>query len=139
VKIEAEDSRRDPSHREEAGHELSDLRPGYVGVFAIGLAIVIGAAVIITSLLMQYQAVEHARQQTPVPPLAGERQATPRPRLQVDAPNELRQMRQAEEAVLNSYGWVDKSAGIVRIPVDRAMEILSKKGLPSRKQEEKRQ
>ena len=136
--MQAEESRRDSSHREEVGHELSDLKPGYVGVFAIGLAIVIGAAAIITSLFMQYRTVEHARQQTPVPSLAGERQATPQPRLQVDAPNELRQMRQAEEAVLNSYGWVDKDAGIVRIPVDRAMEILSKKGLPSRKQEEKK-
>ena len=45
-------------------------------------------------------------------------------------------MRAAEEAALNSYGWVDKDAGIVKIPVDRAMEILAKKGLPARKQEE---
>ena len=43
---------------------------------------------------------------------------------------------QAEEAALNSYGWVDKDAGIVKIPVDRAMEILAKKGLPARKQRE---
>ena len=137
--MQAENSRRDPGHREDVGHELSDLKPGYVGVFAIALALVIGAAVIITSLLMQYRTVEHARQQIPVPPLAQERQATPQPRLQVEAPNELRQMRRAEEAVLNSYGWVDKDAGIVRIPVERAMEILSKKGLPSRKQEEKKE
>jgi hypothetical protein len=46
-------------------------------------------------------------------------------------------MRAAEDAALDSYGWVDKDAGIVRIPVDRAMEILAKKGLPSRKQEKK--
>ena len=51
--------------------------------------------------------------------------------------NELRQMRAAEEAVLNSYGWVDKDSGRVRIPIERAMEILAKKGLPARKQEEK--
>jgi hypothetical protein len=61
----------------------------------------------------------------------------PEPRLQVDAPNELRQMRAAEEATLNSYGWVDKEAGVVKIPVERAMEILAKKGLPARKQEAK--
>jgi hypothetical protein len=57
--------------------------------------------------------------------------------LQGDAPKELRQMRAAEEAALNSYGWVDKDAGIVKIPVDRAMEILAKKGLLARKQEQK--
>ncbi|HXV81820.1 MAG TPA: hypothetical protein VEG60_18215 [Candidatus Binatia bacterium] len=135
--MQAEDSHRDGT-REAAGHELSDLRPGYVGVFAIAIAIVIGAAVVITSLLMNYRAVQHARRDAPVPPLAREREATPQLRLQVDAPGELRQMRQAEEAVLTSYGWVDKDAGIVRIPVDRAMEILAKKGLPARKREEKK-
>ena len=63
--------------------------------------------------------------------------STPEPRLQVDASKELRQMRAAEDAALSSYGWVDKDAGIVKIPVDRAMEILAKKGLPARKQEQK--
>jgi hypothetical protein len=57
--------------------------------------------------------------------------------LQIDAHNELRQMRVAEDAMLNSYGWVDKDSGRVRIPIERAMEILAKKGLPARKQEEK--
>ena len=57
----------------------------------------------------------------------------PEPRLQVDAPNELRQMRAAEEAALNSYGWVDKEAGVVKIPVDRAMEILAEERLAGTK------
>jgi hypothetical protein len=57
--------------------------------------------------------------------------------LQIDAHNELRQMRAAEEAALNSYGWVDKESGRVRIPIERAMDILAEKGLPARKQEEK--
>jgi hypothetical protein len=86
---------------------------------------------------MRYRAFQHVRQEIPVPRLAREREATPGTPLQVDAPNELRRMRAAEQAALNSYGWVDKEAGIVRIPVDRAMEILAKKGLPARKQEEK--
>ena len=46
-------------------------------------------------------------------------------------------MRMAEDAALNSYGWVDKSSGSVRIPIERAMEILAKKGWPARKQEKR--
>ena len=131
------DLRRDTTIDPPVGHELSDLRPGYIALFGIALTAVIVAAAVITSLLIHFKAAEHSRQETPVPRLAQEREATPGPRLQVDANKDLRQMRAGEEAVLNSYGWVDKDAGIVKIPVDRAMEILAKKGLPARKQEQK--
>ena len=131
------DLRRDTTIDPPVGHELSDLTPGYIALFGIALTAVIVAAVVITSLLIHFKAAEHSRQETPVPRLAQEREATPGPRLQVDANKDLRQMRAGEEAVLNSYGWVDKDAGIVKIPVDRAMEILAKKGLPARKQEQK--
>jgi hypothetical protein len=120
-----------------AGHELSDLRPGYVAFFGIGLFVVLVISVAIASLIIHYKTVQHARRDTPIPRLAGEREAMPDRRLQIDAPNELRQLRAAEETALNSYGWVDKDAGIAKIPVKRAMEILAEKGLPARKQEQK--
>jgi hypothetical protein len=131
------DLRREPRTDLQASYELSDLRPGYVAFFGIGLAVVLVIAVVTASLIVHYKTVQHARQDTPIPRLAREREAMPEPRLQVAAPNELRQLRAAEEAALNSYGWVDKDTGIVKIPVDRAMEILAKKDLPARKQEQK--
>jgi len=131
------DLRRDTAIDPPVGHELSDLKPGYIALFGIALTAVIVAAAVITSLLIHFKAAEHSRQETPVPRLAQEREATPGPRLQVDANKDLRQMRAGEEAVLNSYDWVDKDAGIVRIPIQRAMEILTKQGLPARKQEQK--
>jgi hypothetical protein len=131
------DLHREPGADLPAGHELSDLRPGYVAFFGIGLLVVLVMSVAIASLIIHYKTVRHARLDTPIPRLAGEREAMPEPRLQIDAPNELRQLRTAEETALNSYGWVNKDAGIVKIPVDRAMEILARKGLPARKQEEK--
>jgi hypothetical protein len=54
----------------------------------------------------------------------------PRPRLQESPPVELVDMMREERARISSYGWIDKKAGIARIPVDRAMEILAQKGLP---------
>jgi len=131
------DLHREPRTDLQASYELSDLRPGYIAFFGIGLSVVLGISVVIASLIVHYKTVQHARQDTPIPRLAREREAMPEPRLQVDAPNELRQLRAAEEATLNSYGWVDKDGGIVKIPVDRAMEILAKKELPARKQKEK--
>ena len=39
-----------------------------------------------------------------------------------------------EERTLYSYGWVDERAGIVRIPIERAMDLLVQRGLPLRSQ-----
>jgi hypothetical protein len=131
------DLQRDQRADLPTGYELSDLKPGAIALFVLGLVIAVALAVIITTLFVNYSALQHARREAPVPRLAGERETTPGARLQVDAQKELRQMRAAEDTALNSYGWVDKDAGIVRIPIDRAMEILAKKGLPARKQGEK--
>jgi hypothetical protein len=60
------------------------------------------------------------------------RELPPQPRLQVNAPAELYEFRRQEEQMLNSYGWVNKNAGTVRIPINQAMDILVKRGLPTR-------
>lgn len=54
------------------------------------------------------------------------------PRLQPDPHVVLVAMRREEDSILTSYGWVDRDSGIVRLPVERAMEMLAQKGLPSR-------
>jgi hypothetical protein len=56
----------------------------------------------------------------------------PAPRLQVNAQEDLRDYLQQQKQTLNSYGWVDQSAGVVRIPIDRAMDLVIQKGLPTR-------
>lgn len=38
----------------------------------------------------------------------------------------LAEMRANEADLLGTYGWVDQSAGIVRVPVGRAMELIVK-------------
>ena len=47
---------------------------------------------------------------------------------------EINDFRMQEEQTLNSYGWVDQQAGVVRIPIDRAMQLLAQRGLPTRPQ-----
>ena len=34
---------------------------------------------------------------------------------------------ESEEQQLQSYGWIDKSTGVVRIPIDRAMQLMVEK------------
>jgi hypothetical protein len=44
-------------------------------------------------------------------------------------------MRVAEEDRLNSYGWVDEGGRVVHIPIDKAIDALIEKGLPTRTSE----
>ncbi len=41
-------------------------------------------------------------------------------------------MREEEDALLNTYGWVDPQRGIVRIPIEQAMALVVQQGLPVR-------
>lgn len=54
------------------------------------------------------------------------------PRLQVSAPADYQAFRLREESELNSYGWVNRSSGIVRIPITQAMDLVLREGLPTR-------
>jgi hypothetical protein len=56
----------------------------------------------------------------------------PPPRLQVSASAELQAFRANEEAKLHSYGWIDRTAGVVRIPIEQAMDAVVSNGLPAR-------
>jgi hypothetical protein len=58
-------------------------------------------------------------------------QSFPLPRLQTDDGNQdLADLRERENLLLDHYSWVNEKAGQVRIPIERAMELLAKQGLP---------
>jgi len=54
----------------------------------------------------------------------------PQPRLQVAPSLDLRKKRAQAELLLNSYGWVDKQAGVIHIPIEQAMKQVAQRGLP---------
>jgi hypothetical protein len=54
------------------------------------------------------------------------------PRLQVSPPLDLQNFQSQEELKLNTYGWINHTAGIVRLPIQRAMELILQEGLPTR-------
>jgi hypothetical protein len=58
----------------------------------------------------------------------------PTPQLEIDDRTQLNKVRLYEENTLSTYDYVDKNAGTVRIPIDRAMDLLVQKGLPTRTQ-----
>ncbi|MCZ6507921.1 MAG: hypothetical protein O7A04_07740, partial [Acidobacteria bacterium] len=49
----------------------------------------------------------------------------PRPRLQSDPASEMEDLRAGADTILHTSGWVDEAAGIARIPIDRAIELMA--------------
>jgi hypothetical protein len=103
-----------------------------VVIFGAVLAGVTALILLGLGWLFQAFSTRLAQQDMPPSPLAQTRpHIPPQPRLQVAPVQELQQMRAAEEALLHSYGWSDQAAGIVHIPIDRAMTLLVERGLPA--------
>ena len=50
----------------------------------------------------------------------------------MNEPVNLQALRKKEQDALTTYGWVDQHAGVVRIPMERAKDLLLERGLPVR-------
>jgi hypothetical protein len=114
------------------GHEQSDAHPRPIAVFEVGLLawIVISAALM--AGLFYYFTAREAKRDTGGSPLAETRTVAPGPRLQTTPSGDLEAMRASDEERLNRYGWVSEEQGVVRIPIERAMDIVAARGLPTR-------
>jgi len=118
----------------EVRHEKSDVN--IIGVFAFGAGLTVLASIVclLIFVLFRYFEVREATRVAPAYPLAVAREnaVPPEPRLQTNPREDLAELRAKEDQVLTSYGWVDKNAGVVRIPIDEAMKLTLQRGLPAR-------
>lgn len=119
----------------EKKYETQDFSARAMRLFAIGLAVLaVFTLLAMAGVLSLFSrgdiemAVKAPRSGETAP--AGESmQAAAEPRLQVSPARDLQEMRALEDAQLRGYGWVDKQAGIAAIPIERAMELIARRGL----------
>jgi hypothetical protein len=115
------------------GHERRDANVrslALFGVFMLGTLIVVcvgrwGVVVYV------------AGHQTLGPPASPFAQGRPmpapgQPLLQAAPRQDLLHAVEQQQQLLTTYGWVDQKAGVVRVPIDRAMDLLLQRGLPVR-------
>ena len=117
-------------------HETSDVNIGGIFGFAFGL-LMTGVAIhlFVWWLFLLFVAREAPRVMPDFPLAAGqESRVPPEPRLQINPRQDLRDLRSAEDTMLTGYGWVDKNAGIARIPIGEAMKLMVERGLPARQE-----
>ena len=90
-------------------------------VISIAVGFLIFVAACLAGLFLYFSDVIGARK-----PLKLE--AFPAPQLQRTPLSDLKMLQQKERAQLQGYAWVDKEQGIVRIPIERAMQIVAARG-----------
>jgi hypothetical protein len=109
-----------------------DIPLGVILKFGIGLALLVVVTFWGAKHFLHGLSRTAADQDQPVSEFALERVVPPEPRLQVDEQRTLEEQRALEQKTLETYGWVDKANGIVRIPMDRAIDLIAERGLPAR-------
>jgi hypothetical protein len=140
----SEEKLRHEHGNQDIGFEREDLSARGVFAFLIALALIGVLVHFILNGMYGYLDAYEKRNQPTQNPLnqkstadvrvitPGDVMRFPQPRLETDERTEINGFRLHEEQQLNSYGWVDQSAGIVHIPIDRAMQLLTQRGLPTR-------
>ncbi|MGI8437019.1 MAG: hypothetical protein ACR2NX_08980 [Chthoniobacterales bacterium] len=114
------------------GHETRDVSVRLVAWFAVGLAL----SLVLISFAVSglFRAFEHNHPSPDAPSRIAlhPHMLAPAPQLQSKVSADLLKFEAAEEAKLHSYGWIDKQAGVIRIPIERAMDLIVERGLPTR-------
>jgi len=135
------------NHQNGGGFEREDLGVRPIFGFLISL-VVLGPLVYygIWGMFYFMDAYERKHQHTKSPMVQAEqdpREAStsktaakiqrlfPEPRLDDDERTEINDFRYQQDETLSSYGWVDQSGGVVRVPIDRAMQLIAQRGLPT--------
>jgi hypothetical protein len=114
-------------------HTDIDTSIGYKFAAWLTMAMLISAAIVYGTFWFfegQTRASDAAVQKYPL--AVGQEHAPPGPNLQTQPFKDVYLLRKGEAEKLESYGWVDKEAGIARIPIERAMELTAERGLPAR-------
>ncbi|HEX4067962.1 MAG TPA: hypothetical protein VHZ09_18220 [Acidobacteriaceae bacterium] len=141
-----------PSVKE--GYEVTDANTGGIMVFLVALAISVvvffvfcfGMGKVINNALdkadgppTKWKAADQIAPHKEIlsnPALEQEQlakltQEFPSPRLQIDnGDQDLANLHEREDLLLDHYSWIDRSKGTVRIPIERAMELMAQRGLP---------
>jgi hypothetical protein len=112
------------------GYETRDANAGGVFKFLMALGIVLVVTGLVCWGLFRFFSAHDVNQAASDSPFADTRQLPLGPQLQVNPREDWLKFREDQEKSLETYAWENRTAGTVRVPIEEAMELLVKKGLP---------
>jgi hypothetical protein len=117
-----------------AGHEGQDANIRPIVLTGMGLALTLAVVGVIVYGVFRYLETHPATRIQSNPMAVFDSQVPPAPRIEEHPAIEIQQLHAQEEQTLSTYGWIDKNKGVVRIPIERAMELQLRRGFPARKE-----
>jgi hypothetical protein len=124
------------------GHELTDVEPRPILIFAVSLLVTLGIVNLVgwaaLVVLDRVENADHARAFPSHPVAEAMHAAPPGPRLEPEPSRDvlphadLSEVRSREAALIdqNAWGWVDSSHRFAHIPIQTAMDMVVLQGLP---------
>ena len=113
-----------------SGYETRDANAGGVFKFLVALGMVLVVIALVCWGIFRYFLTHDVVQPASDSPFADTRQLPLGPQLQVNPREDWLKFREEQEQALETYEWENRTAGTVRVPIEEAMELLVKKGLP---------
>lgn len=112
--------------------EQRDISIRGVLIAGIGVLVCMLGIVFVMHLLFSYMRGRKLAETQPSSPTQLRfDQLPPEPRLQASPQFDYQTMRFQADWQLHHYQWIDKQKGIVAIPIDRAIDIVAKQGIPA--------
>jgi hypothetical protein len=113
-------------------YEQDDVDVRALVRFGLGIAIATVVAVGVLWVVLRIWTGQPLPFQVQVPPAAVDAPAVPGPGLDAAPEMTLQEVLARDNARLQTYGWVDREAGIVHIPIEEAMQQFVESGPPAR-------
>ena len=98
--------------------------PGVAAWWVLGIAL--GWAAIVALVLVGVEAYTASQVQRSSP--SQDIHAFPEPRLQTDTAGDLARLQAVQRRRLEGYGWVDRTQGLVHVPIEAAMAAVVARG-----------
>lgn len=114
-------------------HEVRDADLRKLTYLAFGILALIIFGFIVTEIVFYFFVGRQQVRPSPQALFVAGTQMPPPPRLQEHSGVDLQDYLRQQDRVLETYGWVNRKASVVRIPIDQAMTLLLQQGLPVRK------
>jgi hypothetical protein len=129
--MSTETNLRAPKDARRGGYEHSDADVRSLLKFGLTLLVILVAVLISMKWMFLYFA-KSQQLGPPASPFENTRVLPPAPWLQVQPRADLHAYCADQLDELNTYGWVDPHNEVVRVPIDRAMDLIAQRGLPAR-------
>jgi hypothetical protein len=112
------------------GYESRDANAGGVFKFLVALGIMLVVIGLVCWGMFRYFSAHDVDRAASDSPFSDTRQLPLGPQLQVNPRGDWLKFREEQEKSLETYAWENRSAGTARVPIEEAMELLVKKGVP---------